>query len=208
MTARDLARWNLGMIEQRLLKPASYREMQTAVRLNSGLAVDYGLGLEARSADGHRLLAHGGEVSGFTAENRVYPDDRAAISVLVNQDSSGATAALADRIAGLVFDDRAEAAAAEGRARRFVEELQKGRVDRALLTPNADAYFGEQALADFAASLGPLGAPTQVKQTRRRNRGGMTFRQFDVRWPKQAVQVWERDLPDGRIEQFQVLAVE
>jgi CubicO group peptidase (beta-lactamase class C family) len=208
MTAGDLARWNVGMIERKLLKPASYREMQSAVRLNDGLAVDYGLGVDVRSVDGRRVIAHGGEVSGFTAENRVYPDDRAAITVLANQDSSGATGALADRIARLLFDERDSAAAAEARVLRLIEDLQKGRLDRSELTPNASAYFTDQAVADFAASLGPLGAPTSVKQTRRRHRGGMVFRLFQVTWPKQSAQVWERDLPDGKVEQFQVLAAD
>lgn len=206
MSARDLARWNLGLVEARLLKPASYREMQSAVRLNDGRAVNYGLGVDVLSVDGRRVIGHDGEVSGFSATNRVYPDDRAAVTVLVNLDASGAGDTLADRVARLLFDDRADAEAAEGRARALLEGLQKGRVDRARLTPNASAYFGEQALADFASSLGPLGAPASVKQTRKRDRGGMTYRQYQVTWPKRSVQIWERDLPDGRVEQFQVLA--
>ena len=32
MTAQDLARWNISVIDRRLLKPASYGEMETAVR--------------------------------------------------------------------------------------------------------------------------------------------------------------------------------
>ncbi|MFN8091551.1 MAG: serine hydrolase domain-containing protein [Vicinamibacteria bacterium] len=63
MSASDLARWNLGLVEQRLLKPASYREMQSAVRLNSGVAVPYGLGVDVLSADGRRVIGHDGEAA-------------------------------------------------------------------------------------------------------------------------------------------------
>jgi uncharacterized protein YbaA (DUF1428 family) len=32
----------------------------------------------------------------------------------------------------------------------------------------------------------------------------MTFRLFKVTYPKRIVEIWERDMPDGKIEQFQV----
>src|SRR5581483_182144 len=36
MPAQDLARWNISMIERRLLKSESYKEMETEVRLRNG----------------------------------------------------------------------------------------------------------------------------------------------------------------------------
>jgi hypothetical protein len=36
----------------------------------------------------------------------------------------------------------------------------------------------------------------------------MTFRLFEVKFPQKKVAIWERDLPDGKIEQFQVMATE
>jgi len=32
----------------------------------------------------------------------------------------------------------------------------------------------------------------------------MTFRLFEVRFPHKTVAVWERIMPDGKIEQYQV----
>jgi len=37
------------------------------------------------------MLEHSGEVSGFVAENMVFPDDSVAIVVLTNQDASSTT---------------------------------------------------------------------------------------------------------------------
>ncbi len=207
MNAEDLARWNVAMLEQKILTPASYRQMQTEVLLKNGLGVSYGLGIEVRKREGRRLLAHGGEVSGFTAANLVFPDDGAAISVLVNQDSIDASGAIAGRIADLLFA-RGGAPAAEARARGIFEGLQQGKLDRALLTPNASSYFTEQAVRDFASSLAPLGAPQDLKQTRSSDRGGMTFRLFEVKFPGRKLAIWERDLPDGKIEQYQVMATD
>ncbi len=138
MTAEDLARWNAGMIDQRLLKPASYRQMQTEVLLKNGLGIGYGLGLDVRSRDGHRSLGHGGEVSGFTAANVVFPDDRMAVTVLVNQDANGASGNIEERVTALLLEDRVSATAGAARARRIIEELAHGKIDRALLTANAN----------------------------------------------------------------------
>ena len=99
MTAEDLARWNISVIDQSLLAQASYAEMQTEVRLKNGLGIQYGLGLGVTSRSGHRGLAHGGEVSGFTANNLILPDDRAAVSVLTNQDAVEASSEIAAKIA-------------------------------------------------------------------------------------------------------------
>ena len=34
----------------------------------------------------------------------------------------------------------------------------------------------------------------------------MTFRLFEVQFPHKTVEVWERIMPDGKIEQYQVSA--
>jgi CubicO group peptidase (beta-lactamase class C family) len=208
MTAQDLARWNVSLLEQKLLAPSSYREMATDVLLRNGLGTRYGLGIGVTMESGRRLLEHGGEVSGFTARNVVFPDDGAAISVLTNQDSAEAASTIARKIAPLLFTKGGSAAASETRARQVFESLQGGRIDRSLFTPDANSYFTDQAVRDFAASLGPLGKPRELNQTSQRDRGGMTFHGFEVKFPKKTLAIWERDMPDGRIEQFQVLARE
>ena len=205
MTAEDLARWNVAMIEGRLLAPASWKEMQTEVVLKNGLGTRYGLGLGVTTESGHRALEHGGEVSGFTASNTVFPDDRAAVSVLTNQDAAQAASAIARRIAPLLLA-KGSAAEGEARARRILEGLQKGRIDRSLFTANANSYFTAQAIEDFSASLAPLGRLLEVKKTAKRERGGMTFHGFEAKFAKKTVTITERDMPDGKIEQYQVAA--
>ena len=65
MPVADLAKWDIAMMNQRLLKPSSYQEMQKDVLLRNGTATGYALGLAVRSQAGRRLLEHSGEVSGF-----------------------------------------------------------------------------------------------------------------------------------------------
>src|SRR5213594_2602069 len=58
MPAQDLAKWDISIIDQKPLKPASYREFGTDVHLKSGLATQYGLGVSVNSQQGHRALSH------------------------------------------------------------------------------------------------------------------------------------------------------
>ena len=59
---------------------------------------------------------------------------------------------------------------------------------------------------DFAASLKPLGVPTSFKQVAEEKRGGMTFRVFNVSFPDKQVRVTVYEEPDGKLEQYLVIA--
>jgi CubicO group peptidase (beta-lactamase class C family) len=205
MPAEDLAKWDVSIIDQKLLKPASYQAFATEVILKNGLGTRYGLGVDVRSDFGHRVLAHGGEVSGYTAENMVFPDDRAAVVVLTNQDAVDTSGAIARAIAPLLLakDDPATPAKLE-QARKIFAGLQRGTIDRSLFTDNANFYFSDQALKDFAASLAALGEPQAFTQSRQALRGGMTLRVYSVKFPDKALQAWTYEMPDGKLEQYQV----
>ncbi len=59
MTAHDLALWDLSIINQTLLRPESYRSMETSTPLSTGLTARYGFGVEVAAVDGRRQLEHG-----------------------------------------------------------------------------------------------------------------------------------------------------
>jgi D-alanyl-D-alanine carboxypeptidase len=205
MTASDLARWDIAVINQSVLKPASYAAQQTSTLLNNGVSTGYGLGVNVGLANGRRLISHNGEVSGFTAQNSIYPDDSTAIVVLTNLDATIASGQIAGRITDLLFSatDRATQAAV-AQARSIFEGLQHGTIDRSLFSENANAYFSPQAIADFASSLGPLGPPVEVTQTGQSLRGGMVFRAFRIRCDQKSVALSTFTLVDGRLEQYQI----
>jgi D-alanyl-D-alanine carboxypeptidase len=179
--------------------------MENEVVLKNGLGTRYGLGVDVRQESGQRAIEHGGEVSGFTSHNLVFPDAHIAVVVLVNEDSVEASGDIARRLADLLFRE-ADAGKQEDQARKIFAALQHGKINRALFTDNCNSYFTELALQDFASSLGPLGSPKEFTQTFKQDRGGMTFRLFEVHFPQKTVEVWERIMPDGKIEQYQVSA--
>jgi D-alanyl-D-alanine carboxypeptidase len=207
MPAAELAKWDISIIDQKLMKPASYREFSTEVLLRNGLGTHYGLGVDVNSQAGHRALSHGGEVSGYTAQNVVFPDDRAAVVVLTNQDAASASGAIASGIAPLLFatTDPATPAKLE-QAKKIFEGLQHGTVDRSLFTDNANSYFSEEALKDFASGLGPLGTPQSFVQSSQGLRGGMTLRVYIIRFPQKTLRAWTYEMPDGKLEQYQIAA--
>ena len=209
MTASDLAKWDLSIINQKVLKPSSYKEFETEVRLNNGVGTKYGLGIEVAMESGRRVLQHDGEVSGYTSQNTVFPDDDVAIVVLTNQDAVGAPAQIARDIAPLLFAETdPETTRKLEQAKKIFAGLQQGTVDRSLFTDNANSYFNQQALKDFASGLAPLGTPLEFTETRHQARGGMLLRVYRVKFQQRTLQAWTYEMPDGKLEQYQVAAVD
>ena len=93
-------------------------------------------------------------------------------------------------------------------ARRIFDGLQHAQIDRTLFTSNANAYFTDTALKDFASSLGPLGTPQEFAQASQGLRGGMTLRRYRVRFPQKTLRITTFWMPDGKLEQFQIAAAE
>ena len=206
MTAEDLAKWDISMIDQTVLKPASYHEMETETLLKNGVGTRYGLGVSVLSSNGHRALEHGGEVLGFVAENIVLPDDRIAVLVLTNQDASSAAGDIGKQVSALLLkaanpNDPKQ----DELMRKVYDGLQQGKIDRSLFTDNANAYFTTQALKDYGDSLGPLGPPEGFTQARSSLRGGMTERVYNVKYPNKTLNIIIYQMPDGKIEQYLVL---
>ncbi len=206
MTAEDLAKWDISIIDQSVLKPASYHEMETETLLKNGVGTRYGLGVSVFSSNGHRTLEHGGEVLGFVAENIVLPDDKIAVAVLTNQDASSAAADIGKQVSALLLKaQNPQDPKQDELMRKVYDGLQQGKIDRSLFTDNANAYFTAQALKDYADSLGPLGAPEAFTQTRSSLRGGMTERIYEVKYAKKSLTIVIYQMPEGKIEQYLVL---
>ena len=200
MTSHDLALWDTSMITHSLLKPESYQQMFTEVKLVNGKGTHYGLGVDVLDLSGHREIAHGGEVSGFVSENVVLIDDGAAVVVLTNQDAVNAASTIARLTAPVVA--AIPSSPDEKLVLDIYRELQQGRIDRTLLAPNLSDYFTAEAVADFQRSLAPLGEPLSLRQTSTALRGGMTFRAFEIVYPGKRLRLTTYTYPDGKLEQY------
>lgn len=209
MTASDLAKWDIAMIDQTLLQPASWRALETDVLLNNGAGSGYGLGVFVGKLDGHRMISHDGEVMGFTAGNAVFPDDRMAVVVLTNQDAVGTFGTIGRGIAKALFEVHDPAATkALAQAKAIFANLQRGKLDRSLFTADANSYFDATALHDYQTSLAKLGQPTAFTIRAARKRGGMQMRGYSVTFPKTKLSITTYTQPDGKLEQYIVAPTE
>jgi D-alanyl-D-alanine carboxypeptidase len=83
-TAGDLVAWTQALHSGKILGPAAYEEMIAPGILNDGTKLSYAKGLQFLSLAGHRAIAHGGALPGFSAAVAYLPDDSVTIVVLMN----------------------------------------------------------------------------------------------------------------------------
>jgi D-alanyl-D-alanine carboxypeptidase len=105
-TATDLTKWNAALFGGKILKPASLAAMLAPGKLsngeNSGVAMakmmaaagapaaaasakqEYGYALFLSQDEGHRKIAHGGGIYGFSSSLSEFPDDKTTVVVLSN----------------------------------------------------------------------------------------------------------------------------
>jgi len=207
MTPSDLARWDIAVMSHRILSEKSYRDLTGPVSLTNGDLTHYALGLGVDDMDGVPRISHSGEVAGFLTYNFIFPTRDTAVVVCSNEDSVVVARTVARQLAGWLVvpagDDGGEATPAETKqVASILDGLRQGRVDRALLTPNASYYFSATALADIRQSLKPLGAVKLVERTRQEHRGGMTYWDYRVEFEKGRVEIWAYVTAQGRYEQF------
>ena len=200
MQPRDLALWDISLIDRSLLAPDSYKAEFASVHLADGTDKHYGLGLDIETVHGRLRIGHSGGGSGFLAENRIWPDDKTAVVVLSNNDWAS-PGDLGDRIAYLVLPPKPE----EARAKAVFTGFQNGTVDRSQFTDGGNFYLTDKVLADLKASLGPLGPVWLIDLDKESRRGGMVTRRWKILCGEKRLQVIERGYPGGKLEQFLVM---
>jgi D-alanyl-D-alanine carboxypeptidase len=205
MTPRDLAVWDRAILEGKILKPTSMMEFIKNARLVNGAPTNYALGVGVANSDGFPRLSHGGAVSGFVSQNSVWLGQGAAVVVLTNLDGSPAARLITDQIAPLILAEKEDPEATQRleQARGIFADLQQGKINRSLLSSDADAFFTPQMLTDAASGLQPLGTPTSFEQMAFGQRGGMTYRYFRLGFASgKTLMVSTFQLPDGKLSQY------
>jgi D-alanyl-D-alanine carboxypeptidase len=207
MAAPDLAKWDLAFLQHKILSPGSYEQFTREVPLQNGDATHYALGLSVRDFHGIPTLTHGGEVSGFLAQDEMFPTRRGAVIILSNEDGISLIEPLGAELAQLVFlpSQPAESAADTARVRAVLEDLRRGKVQADQLTENLRGYFTPEALQDIRTSLAGLGPLKSVTRSNEALRGGMTYRSYRAAFAKKTVGLSVYVTPDGKFEQFMVV---
>ena len=218
MSASDLAKWDIARMDRAMLTPEDWKTQETPVLLTNGRSTNYGLGVFSGTAKGRKYVEHTGEAVGFLSENVVFPDNKAAVVVLVNLDFSDAFTSIARQITDLILPpvtggETADAETAKtAQARAVFDELRAGKLDRSTMTDDANYYFDATATADYRDSLSKLDDPESFTLARpARLRGGFVNRNYSVTYKdgtKLSVVTYAEPDGAGRYEQFIVMPAE
>jgi hypothetical protein len=100
-SARDLARWGIGLNHHRVLGRKGLELSWTPVRLNAAGTYPYGLGWNLLEQRGYRRIGHSGAWRGSHATLQRYPDFDLTVIVLLNLGGANSEG-LAVGIAGIV----------------------------------------------------------------------------------------------------------
>jgi CubicO group peptidase (beta-lactamase class C family) len=208
-SAGDLAKWDVGLMDGKVLKPESFRLMTTPRQLADGRVRDYGCGLVIARRDGETILQHSGAVSGFLAYNAMIPRTKSAIVMLVNAEHIDA-GALFRELLGLLLKDAAgqpDVPKVKGPppvevARELFKQMQAGAVDRGKLGEEFNLYMTDDRLRAAAPRLKALGEPDKVEVENVAERGGMEVATVRFTFKTATVKGLLYRTPDGIVQEF------
>jgi D-alanyl-D-alanine carboxypeptidase len=198
MSPRDLASWDLSLINRSLLNEYSYAQQFAPIMLSSGRTEPYGLGLEVSQSSAGAVVAHSGLGSGFQTDNRVWLAEKRAIVVMSNNDWA-TPADLSERLAFAMAPAKEILPVAA-----LFQSLQNGVIDRAQFTEIGNFFLTPAVLEEIHISLAPLGPARSIKLEEQSRRGGLIMRRWKIICAAARLEVIERSRPDGKVEEFRI----
>ena len=203
MSASDLARWDISLMDRSLLKPESYDALYTTTKLKNGADTSYSLGLALWENHGRLGMSHDGGMFGENSVNSLWPSEKTAIAVLTNNGWAKA-GEVRNRIANVVLPP----IAIEARARAVFSAFQRGVIDRTMFTDNANAFLTPTVLADQKAGLAKLGPVRTFSFQDEYDRGGFHVLNWGIVTSKATLNVTEFRDAGGKVEQFVITKAE
>jgi len=206
-TPSDLLRWDLALMDGKVLSPASWATMTTPRPLTDGRTSAYGCGQSIRDRGAVLVLQHGGAVSGFGARNALVPSSRSAVAVMANADWAGGVLDAIESAVLARLMPAADAPTVAGPPARDVAldllaQIRAGEVNRALLGAEYDAFLTPARLAVMSQSLREAGEVSDVQAGPIRERGGMEVSTLTLKVGQTAASTLLYRTPDGKVQEF------
>jgi D-alanyl-D-alanine carboxypeptidase len=206
-TPGDLMKWDLALMEGKVLKPASWTVMTTPRALPDGRSSAYGCGQAIRDRGPVLVLMHGGAVSGFGARNAFVPATRSAVVVMANADWAGGVLdaiqeAVLARLMPAADAPKVNGPPAKEMALEMLRQIRSGTVDRRLLADEYSAFLTPARLKTMAQSLVEAGEVSQVETASISERGGLEVSTLRLMVGKTPIRTLMYRSPDGKIEEF------
>ncbi len=208
-TPSDLAKWDLALMEGKLLKPDSYQTMIAPRKLANGRIRNYACGLGIQQRDGETVIRHSGAVSGFLAFNSMMPRTKSAVVLMVNCDHLDAGALYAEIVTRFfkAQADEAEIPKIKGPAPKdaaldLLHQMQSGEIKRDNLGEEFNHFLTKERIDGAKERLKALGEPDKVEVESTAERGGMEVAVIRFTFKKTKVKGSLYRTPDGKIQQF------
>lgn len=211
LSVRDLVAWDAAIREQRILKPASWKQVFTAATLNSGQPYPYGFGWNVDGFAGRPAQRHGGSWQGFQTYIARLPGDRLTIIVLTNlaqanpeRISEGITAIIDPALTIPALAPIADSdPSMQARVKRLLADAAAG-----TLTPAEFAYvragFFPNGVKAYEAMLREAGAVTGLTLLEKRTLGDDAVYTYDAAFEKRTLRLRLAVAPDGKLAAFQL----
>ena len=206
-TPEDLMKWDLALMDGKVLNEKSWRTMTSPRELKGGRSSAYGCGQQLRDRGPLLVLMHGGAVSGFGARNAMIPATRSAVVVMANSDWAGG---VLDTIQEAVLAKMMPAAdapkvagpPARDAALELLRQIRSGTVNRSLLGEEYSAFLTPERLAAMSKSLQDTGEISQVESGSISERGGLEVSTLRMLAGTTPIRTLMYRAPDGKIEEF------
>jgi CubicO group peptidase (beta-lactamase class C family) len=206
-TAEDMAKWDLALRAEKLLKRSSLDRMWSSAKLNDGTLSGYGFGWSVGGKAPHRYVQHsGGHVTGFTSHIVRFLDDDLSVVVLVNAGYAD-PGKMAQAIAGSYVPDLKppERKAIEDKEPKVTELLRRteqmirdGRMEDDLFTPQMRALLAP-ALKEYSEEMKARGQLQSIELLERKETGGSRQYLYRLRFENVVQQVTLTLDPDNKI---------
>jgi D-alanyl-D-alanine carboxypeptidase len=223
-TAEDIARWDVALMDGRVLKPASWALMTRPRMLANGKSSNYGCGLSVGTREGLTVFTHGGAVSGFIARNTFIPQTRSAVVVVINDEDGPLANAIVELALRAVMpaqaatvpvttgpsaarEDRGEIPRVDGpppgdKAVALFKALQSNALDRSTLGEEYSAYATPAKVRAASKRLSSYGAPTAVTVRSLGERGGLEVSSLRLAFGAGSLDALMYRSRDGRVQEF------
>jgi D-alanyl-D-alanine carboxypeptidase len=205
-TASDLVKWDMALIDGRLLNAESYALMTQPRKLPEGRVREYGCGIGVKIISHTLVLTHEGAVSGFQAWNVLVPATHSALVILSDCEEWDAVDDLKGVLANLIMPDPPWVPDVAGpdagqAAMDFLRSLQAGRIDRSQLGEEFNQFLSEEKVRAASARLKKLRTPLRAEILSRAERGGMEVANVRLVCEKGTLSALIYRSPDGKIQE-------
>ena len=213
-SVRDLVAWDTAVMRRKILRPQSWAQILTPVRLTSGKTYPYGMGWALDDRNGKPLQEHGGAWQGFRTQLSRFIADSLDIIVLANA-AEADPGRIADGIAAIIHPDLAIKALAPiadrepriaTRVGRLLDTIRDGKLTLAEFAYVRAGFFPDAATF-YENQLKSLGPQQRLVLVERRDLGDDRVYTYEVTFAKDARYVRVALAPDDKVASFSMRPV-